>query len=356
MGSANRQMEQAHGFGMSTNPTSSSCNVALVENGGSYSSSNNGSNNTATTTPCDLDFLLNALDHEILHAEEQQLMHQHHVKLQRKLRWETRGQRIPSVHHATTTIHPMTNAVAVPNGQQNQQGTANDTQRRPTVPQSQRNDKKRPRLQLQDGEYDNDETMILDYTELTKPNVLRLPTPKLIQQQAQTQAKPQIQLQQSEQKSLIRTTILLPRMYMREIDPTKQNSSSSSTTTTTGTTATTTIKERIEWKKQELEHYLVSKFKKFHRSKYKHKKNVTHQPANKDNIKTKKDTIDETDWTTFSIQLQSANINSWRCTVMGYRDMVQDVLSFLQHQLQLHPVQQPQQPQPQPQPAQQETK
>ena len=111
---------------------------------------------------------------------------------------------------------------------------------------------------------------------------------------------------------LIRATTLLPRMFTNS---TTNNNFKSSTNSTDHEVV------RTEWKKKELERFLYTKFVKScigHCRIY----CMYHHPLDGDMSK-------NIYWKHFRIQLQSANANSWRCIVIGYRAMVNDVLLFL---------------------------
>ena len=297
------------------------------------SASNGGDPNVITS------ILLDELDDEIIHAEETDLMFKYYNLLQDKVRWETRGQ------HCDTF-----NAIINSRNNKNEKSSTARTQtvgskkgRKPQSP---------PQQQLKKKKHKMSKSSIITRSALDTESMLILP--KSLRRQCNTSTinmnpndsqsrqrrRPRLRLLDNRittdytrtnsvvlrdsveiihDSQLVRATILFPRLYVT-------NSANSSS-------------NRKEWNKKELERYLYTKFLRSCLGQRRIYCTFYHHPcSNDEEDHDDNDMCQNVYWKHFRIYLQSANLNSWRCIVIGYRTMVEDVLRFLQ-QLKLFPPQ-----------------
>ena len=316
--------------------------------------------------------LLNEIDNEIIHAEETDLMFKYYKQLQEKVRWETRGQHndkfydminyntnkmkskskssnsIPKGKAASQQVRQpqaspkqakkinetsktfnedvvattTTTSAVLLEDDDNENSSGLNTQSMLILPKSRR----RRRNQNTDTSNENDNHSNLNQNRKRQRRRPRLklydttvdgtiPTTNGIYSAVLRDS-----LEVVNDLQLVRATMLLPRMF----------SSTNKKTTTSSKTANATMKisdenGKSEWKKNELERYLRTKFWKNcikHRRMY-----CMHHHS--DSYDGGGDTSTNIYWKHFHIQVQSANMNSWRCIVIGYRNMVHDVLLFL---------------------------
>jgi hypothetical protein len=224
-----------------------------------------------------IDDTLQEIDYEIIHSEEKELMNKYYHIIHTNIQYDRRRGR-----HLILQSYPLQSTNKLETNELTIEDSTIDSRTRYDSTKSNSKNKKRPRLQL----YDYD-----------------IGTIGYIKNSYQ-----HIDLQ------LIRTTILIPRFFTKKVSNqnTVKNCNDTTTTTSTGTSTTGTI--RMEQCKKECEQYLYMKF---------YKLCIHH---------TLKYTL-PIYWKYFNISLQSANPNSWRCIVVGYKPMVQDVLLYLQHRV-----------------------
>ncbi len=271
--------------------------------------------------------LLDELDEEIIHAEETDLMFKYYKELKEKVRWETRGQHDGKFHEMINSTYG--------------KGTTGST----VASQKEGLRKIRkpsPRQQKKKGRTSksSDSVATDDATPMQNSESMSIAPKSSHRQGGSRQSRlgrrPRLRLYDNTPTNgngsavlsnsfevihdiqLVQATILLPRIY-----------SNPKTTSTSATKNTNNNKDSdvviTEWKKSELERYLYTKFWKTclgHNRIYCR----SYHPDDNDDDDMRKNFY----WKHFHIQLQSANMNSWRCIVTGYRTMVNDVLLFLQ--------------------------
>ena len=313
-----------------------------TENGDKHNTHNTNRDDALNGTAATI--LLDELDDEILHAEEADLMLKHYKQLQEKVRWETRGQHNEQFYDMINSTS--SNTISRGSAKTGKGVSRNARQREPPAKRTKKNQETSKSSHasaviLDDGvtpKYGTESILLLaksrrrgrdrittSSSNHTVPNPsqprrrrprLQLMDPNTESTMTTTSGRNTAVLHDSieiiHDLQLIRATTLLPRMFTNS---TTNNNFKSSTNSTDHEVV------RTEWKKKELERFLYTKFVKScigHCRIY----CMYHHPLDGDMSK-------NIYWKHFRIQLQSANANSWRCIVIGYRAMVNDVLLFL---------------------------
>ena len=288
----------------------------------------NHGNTNDTSSRDDVIILLDELDEEIIHAEETDLMFKYYKELKEKVRCETRGQHVGKFHEMINSTH----------GKGTTGGTITSQKEglRKIRKPSPRQQKQKDRTSKSSNGVVNDDAVPMQNSESIsiaqksarrqggnrKSRPGRRPRLRLydnIPTNGNGSAVLRNSFEMIHDLQLVQATILLPRIYSNPKATSTTATKNINTNKSTGSNVAIT-----EWKKNELERYLYTKFWKtclLHDRVYCR----SYHPHDNDD-----DMQKNFYWKHFHIQLQSANMNSWRCIVTGYRTMVNDVLLFLQ--------------------------